>query len=70
MSEILERKARGARTVLICFALCVAFAFLFTPLAAAQSVARFSLESVVSADEFAGESASNRPQFVDRKSVV
>ena len=32
--------------------------------AAAQSVARFSLESVVSADEFAGQNASDRPQFV------
>ena len=32
--------------------------------AAAQSTARFSLESVVAADEFAGENASGRPQFV------
>jgi hypothetical protein len=32
--------------------------------AAAQSVARFSLESVVEADEFAGENASHRPQVV------
>ena len=32
--------------------------------AAAQSIARFSLESVVEADEFAGENASNRPQLV------
>jgi hypothetical protein len=32
--------------------------------AAAQQPARFSLESVVAADEFAGESASNRPQIV------
>lgn len=30
----------------------------------AEEVARFSLESVVAADEFAGESASNRPQLV------
>ena len=32
--------------------------------ASAQSVARFSLESVVAADEFAGENASDRPQLV------
>ena len=32
--------------------------------ASAQSVARFSLESVVAADEFAGENVSHRPQFV------
>jgi hypothetical protein len=32
--------------------------------AAAQSVARFSLESVIEADEFAGQNASNRPQIV------
>ncbi len=31
---------------------------------AAQSIARFTLESVVAADEFAGESASNRPQLI------
>jgi len=31
---------------------------------AGEGVARFSLESVVEADEFAGENASNRPQIV------
>ncbi len=32
--------------------------------AAAQEPARFSLESVIAVDEFAGENASNRPQIV------
>jgi len=32
--------------------------------ASAQPVARYSLESVVEADEFGGESASSRPQIV------
>ena len=32
--------------------------------ASAQSVARFSLESVVAADEFAGENTSHRPQII------
>ena len=37
--------------------------------AAAQPVARFSLESVVEADEFAGTTASSRPQ-VDRRRLA
>jgi len=40
-------------------------AFLVVPAAlSAQSVARFSLESVVAVDEFGGENVSNRPQVV------
>jgi hypothetical protein len=59
-----ERQTREARTRWSGFAAAAAFAFLFTAPAAAQAPARFSLESVVAADEFAGESASGHPQFI------
>jgi hypothetical protein len=74
----MERKAREARKGLVCFAIFAASAFLVAPRAAAQSpalsavegVARFSLESVIEADEFAGQNASNRPQIVVDLSLV
>jgi hypothetical protein len=64
VSEAFERKGREARKHLLCFAISAAFVFLFASPATAQSVARFSLESVVAVDEFAGENASNKPQVV------
>ena len=52
------RTDRKATAFLACFAL------LLSAPASAQSIARFSLESVVQADEFGGENTSNRPQLV------
>jgi hypothetical protein len=52
-----------ASTQAALFAACV-FVVSVSTAGSAQSVARFSLESVVEADEFAGESASSRPQVV------
>ena len=69
MSDTLNRGARKDRREHVfsacsaCSAVCVYVLLLSTP-ASAQSVARFSLESVVAADEFAGENASNKPQVV------
>lgn len=62
-----ERGTRRNRRAVF-FSACAALAALIvvghTSTALAQSPARFSLESVVAADEFAGESASSRPQFI------
>ena len=63
--ETVERKAREARKRSSFFASFAAFAFLVVPApASAQSVARFSLESVVAVDEFGGENTSHRPQVI------
>jgi hypothetical protein len=66
-----EREGRKGSRGSLLFAVFAACAFLPSPAAAqppapdpAQGAARFSLESVVESDEFAGESASNRPQLV------
>ena len=62
LSRSRERAARVARSGWLLFA---AFAFLVLPApASAQSMARFSLESVVAADEFDGENVSDRPQII------
>ena len=63
----MERRTRGTRGAWIVSA-CSAISALIvagsaTP-AAAQSVARFSFESVIEGDEFGGETASSRPQLV------
>jgi hypothetical protein len=62
--DVWERTARGVRKGLVVRASAAALALSVGAPAYAQSVARFSLESVVEADEFAGQSASSRPQFV------
>jgi hypothetical protein len=65
MFKTIERKAREARNESLFFASFAAFAFLVVAEpASAQSVARFSLESVVAADGADGENMSHRPQVV------
>ena len=59
-----EPKAGDARHQYPALAICAALAFLVVSPATAQEAARFSLESVVAADAFAGENASNKPQIV------
>ena len=62
--------AREARSFFFC-ASVAAFAFLVVAASAsAQSVARFSLESVVAVDAFGGENVSNRPQIIVDVSVA
>lgn len=69
VSDTSNRGARKDRRDKIFFAcsafsaVCV-FVLLLSAPASAQPVARFSLESVVAADEFAGENVSNKPQIV------
>jgi hypothetical protein len=66
------RKARRANRLVAISARSAVFsvALALAAPAAAQEPARFSLESVVAADEFAGENASNRPQIVIDVSVA
>jgi hypothetical protein len=60
-----ERNAREARKESVRCACFAAFAFLVvTAPAAAQNVARFSLESVLAVDDFAGTNVSHRPQII------
>ena len=59
------REAPKESLLVPCVAVFAAFAFAVVPAqASAQSVARFSIESVVAVDEFGGESASHRPEVV------
>src|SRR5438093_12907955 len=59
------REAPKESLLVPCVAVFAAFAFAVVPAqASAQSVARFSIESVVAVDEFGGESASHRPEGV------
>ena len=61
---------RGVRKSVF-FAAFAGFALLVvTASASAQSVARFSLESVVAVDAFGGENVSNRPQIIVDVSVA
>ncbi len=55
-----REKIFSARSALSAVCICV----LLSVRASAQSVARFSLESVVAVDEFGGQNASNRPQVI------
>ena len=61
-----KRGARNAKMFSALSAICAGFSVLFgwPSAAAAQSVARFSFESVIAGDEFGGETASSRPQLV------
>jgi hypothetical protein len=64
-SKTSERNAREARKTWLFFASFAAFAFpVFSAPVSAQSLARYSLESVAAIDVFGGENASNRPQVV------
>src|SRR3954452_25464841 len=60
-----RRDPRGSvvSACLACSAVCIFVVACAAP-ASAQSIARFSLDSVVAVDEFAGESASQHPQII------
>jgi hypothetical protein len=62
----IQRRTRGTRRALWFSAYSAISALIVvTPVAAQEPApARFSLESVLEADEFAGQGASNRPQFI------
>ncbi|MGH9142559.1 MAG: hypothetical protein ACRD2I_15620 [Vicinamibacterales bacterium] len=59
-----ERSARGVCSRRLTWPAALAFVMASSAAASAQPVARFSLESVVEADEFGGESVSSRSQVV------
>jgi hypothetical protein len=71
LSYRLNGGARRDRREKVFFASFAAFAFFVVPArTSAQSVARFSLESVVAVDEFGGENVSHRPQVVGDVSLA